>query len=276
MIEKFRKHLKECSKSQNTIDTYIGKIRQYYKWYNGSFGASPPMLYRANILDYISYLHNIKKCKGKTLNNHLAALTSFNLFLIENKVQEEIVITKRDYRKIQLNYASPSTVSKQEVEALRQQVLVNQGKRDYAIVTIMAYGGLRISEVLGLNLSSINLTSREMVVKGKGNKERLVFINDKIVNSVSEYLKERKSESTLLFVSRQGGQIHRSVINKIFNTYSDHITPHTLRHFFCSSAIEAGYSIAEVASQAGHSNIQTSLLYLNPTREQMKEKSNRL
>ena len=111
---------------------------------------------------------------------------------------------------------------------------------------------------------------------GKGNKQRIVFINDKIIHAVREYLKVRNSQSEYLFVSRNGGKLHRSSVNRFFNRCSDRITPHKLRHYFCSHALEMGYTIAEVANQAGHASERTTLIYTNTSREQMKEKSNLL
>lgn len=120
--------------------------------------------------------------------------------------------------------------------------------------------------------------SREITVRsGKGDKARVVYIGDKIVNAVREYLKERPDNGCpYLFISRKSGQLSRGQVNRIFNDYSDTITPHTLRHYFCSAAMEAEYSVHEVANQAGHSNIHTTLLYTNPTRKKMKDKANRL
>ena len=113
--------------------------------------------------------------------------------------------------------------------------------------------------------------------RGKGGKMRVVFIGDKVVNAVWEYRKKRPdTESPCHFPGRGGEHLSRGQVNRIFNEHSDSITPHTLRHFFCSNALESGYDINEVANQAGHSNIYTTLLYTNPTREKMKEKANRL
>ena len=146
-------------------------------------------------------------------------------------------------------------------------------KRVYAIVILYAYSGLRRTECVGL-----------------------------FVHAIREYLKERRSESPYLFVSRQNEKLSPSRINQIFNQYSDCITPKTLRHYFrgqramrtclhvhlataardgffesvCSHALESGYSIHEIANQAGHSNVQTTLIYSNPTAKEMKEKANRL
>lgn len=212
------------------------------------------------------------------MNSKLAALQCYNEFLIQTGIQKDLILSKRDYLKVQTAYANPSTVSREQVELFRRRVLAGSGKRNYAIVTVLAYAGLRISECLALLPDDVSLTAKEITVRqGKGAKTRVVFIGDKVIDAVRDYLAERPDTgSPYLFLSRRGGALSRGQVNRIFNAYSSTITPHTLRHFFCSTAIEAGYSINEVANQAGHSNIQTTLLYTNPTREKMKEKANLL
>lgn len=278
MLDTFCEFLTEQGKAENTVKAYRQAVAGYMEWYAATFGEQVRQLYRANVLDYISYLRTVKKLANNSVNAKLAALQSLNEYLIGARAQTDIVLTKRDYLKVQTAYANPSTVSREQVESFRQRVLVGQGKRDHAIVTILAYAGLRISECLALRPEDISLTAREITVRhGKGDKMRVIFIGDKVVNAVREYLKERPDTgSPYLFLSRRGGPLTRGQVNRIFNTYSNTITPHTLRHFFCSAAIEAGYSINEVANQAGHSNVHTTLLYTNPTREKMKEKANLL
>lgn len=277
MLEDYREYLVNSGKADNTVKSYLLHIKNYISWYSQTYGESATRLYRANILDYISFLKNISKASAKTVNAKLSALMDYNQFLIDNGVQSDIVLTKKDNIKVQNQYASPSIVNKQEIEQFRQTILTHQGTRDYAIVTIMAYAGLRVSEVLNIIASNLDLVTRELIVAdGKGNKQRVVYLNDKIINAIKEYLKERNSDSEYLFVSRESDKINRTRINQIFNKYSDKITPHTLRHFYCSNALESGYSIHEVANQAGHSNIHTTLLYSNPSKEKMKEKANLL
>jgi len=75
-----------------------------------------------------------------------------------------------------------------------------------------------------------------------------------------------------VFVSQKNRNLNRTVVNRIFQQYSDKITPHQLRHFFCTNAIEKGLGIHEVANQAGHSNINTTLLYTNPDKDKLKRK----
>nr|WP_289702386.1 tyrosine-type recombinase/integrase [Enterocloster clostridioformis] len=169
--------------------------------------------------------------------------------------QTEAAVLDSDFMKIQIQYASPCTVEKKDVEAFRQRLLESGSKRDFCLVTLYAYSGMRRSECVNLKLAQVDLTAKEIRIVGKGDKHRLVYINDKIVYAIREYLKVRDSESPYLFVSRQSEKLNPSRINQIFNRYSDVITPKTLRHYFCSNALENGYSIHEVANQAGHSNV---------------------
>ena len=278
MLAGFYRYLTESGKAENTVKSYCLTIKGFLLWYQGIRGQFPKQLARQDVLTYVTYLRTVRGLTNRSVNTKLAALQALNEFLIETGRQTELVLSKRDYLRVQIAYANPSTVSREQVETLRQQILAGQGLRDYAIVTVLAYAGLRISEALNLRIGDIDLAAREITVQhGKGDKMRVVFIGDKVVAAIREYLQERPdTDSPYLFLSRKGGALSRGQVNRIFNAYSDTITPHTLRHFFCSAAIEAGYSINEVANQAGHSKIHTTLLYTNPTREKMKEKANLL
>ena len=260
MLEGFCEYLRRQGKSENTVKAYCQGMKEYMRWHEETFGKRMKMFLRANVLDYISYLRTVKGLSNRSVNAKLASLHSFNLYLIAAGYTKEVVLDKQDYLKVQLAYASPSTVSREEVERFRQEILERSGVRDYAIVTILAYAGLRISECLALRVEDISL-----------------YFGDKVVNAVREYLRNRpKTGNPYLFPGRGDSHLTRSQVNRIFNEYSESITPHTLRHFFCSNALENGYTIADLANQAGHSNVHTTLLYTNPTREKMKEKANRL
>lgn len=272
----FADYLRRLGKSENTIKTYCHNMDQFFQWCRDSFDEEPRQLYRANVLDYISYMRNIRSYHAKTVNNHLSSLRSLNEYLIGAGCQTEIVVLDSDFMKIQIQYASPCTVEQKEVEAFRQRLLEGGNKRDYAIVTLYTYSGIRRSECVNLRLDQVDLTAREIRVIGKGDKQRIVYINDKTVHAIREYLKVRDSDSPYLFVSRQSGKMNPSRINQIFNQYSDTITPKMLRHYFCSHALETDYAIHELANQAGHSSVQTTMIYTNPTAKAMKEKANRL
>ena len=277
MLDDYKEWLTENGKSTGTVKTYMINVQQYIKWYRETFGSDMFELLHSNILDYRSYLQNIKKQKAAGVNSKLAALISFNAFLIETGRQGATAASKKDLLRIQAAYASPGDLTEKDIDAFRQKVLLESGKRDHALVTIMAYAGLRISESLSLSVADVDLIGRQITVnKGKGNKERVVFIGDKVINAVREYLIELGKDSPWLFPGRGGNKLNRSAANKLCNRFSDVVTPYKLRHFYCSNALEKGYSFHEVVNQAGHSNIHTTLRYTNPTSQAMKEKANRL
>ena len=278
-IDEFSAFLLQEGKRENTVKTYTLNVEQYGTWFADTYGTEFRKLYRANVLDYKSYLLNVKKYKGrhlngKTVNGCLSALSSYNYFLIDKGIQSDVVINKSDFLKIQVDVANPSIISRADVEEFRQRILESEDKRLFALVTLLAYCGLRISEALDIKLADFSLETKELVVrKGKGGKQRLVYLNTKIVTALREYLKTRTSDSEYLFSSRESEKVDRTVINKQFKRCSSIITPHLLRHFFCTRSLEAGYSIHEIAAQAGHQDLKTTLIYTNPSREEMKRKA---
>ncbi|WP_031517532.1 tyrosine-type recombinase/integrase [Desulfofalx alkaliphila] len=283
MITDFKNYLLVEDKSNNTILSYLTHVQEYLAWFKQSYGIEFTKLYRENVLEFKSYLLNIKKFKGKglsatTINAKLNAMIKFNKFLVTSNYQSNICISKEDLIKVQKEIANPADITKLEVEGFRQAILEAGDRRLFAIVTLLAYSGLRISEALNIGLEDFNLHTKELIIrKGKGQKQRIVYLNSKIVTAIKEYLKVRHSDSQYLFVSRQSGRVDRTVINKAFKKFNDKITPHKLRHFYCSNAIASGlFGIHEVANQAGHTNIQTTMIYTNPNKEEMKRKADLL
>ena len=161
----FKNWLINNGKSKNTIDSYSLHIAGFQKWFKNSFGREQNILYRENILDYISYLLNIKHLNGKSVNAKLSALLKFNEYLITKNVQSDYVISKNDYIKIQAEYLKPVTITKIEVDSFRQIILENRSKRDYALITLLIYSGLRVSEALNIRINDMDLVSKEILVR---------------------------------------------------------------------------------------------------------------
>lgn len=285
LLKEFETRMHLEGKSDKTINTYTSSMKEYFKWFFDSYGeVEYKKLYRENVLEYKNYLKNIKRSNrsgnnlnAKTINTKLSALIKFNELMQSNN----IVINKKDLIKVQTEIISPTNITKKDVEEFRQRILQSEGcsaKRNYAIVTIMAYAGLRISEVLNLKKVDINTTANQIrVADGKGEKQRTVIINSKIVSAVREYQKTDNVDSDYLFHNSKGKVLNPSTINKVFDQFSAdeiHINPHALRHFFCYNALESGaYSINEVSNQAGHTSVKTTMRYLNPNLDAIKKKS---
>ena len=284
MLEEFKRYMLDNEKSDNTIENYTRNVKQYIKWLEDSTGQEFKKLYRANILDYKSFLRNIKKnkkgnpLKAETINANLSALILFNKFLQKANIQNDIVVTDEELIKIQKQKINPTKVGIEEVEEFRQIILENEGVRNYAIVTIMAYCLTRISETLNIELADFDFHTRELIIRnGKGAKQRITYMNDKVINSIKEWIKIRPTDrGNKLFCSRQRETISRSRINQIFNKYSNIITPHQLRHFGCTNLYHngQGFSLIEIASMAGHSSTSTTEIYVSPTEKERIRKIN--
>lgn len=288
MINEFKRKMYLDGKSERTIESYVNSVKEFFKWFEDSFGnVEYKKLYRENILEYKSYLKNVKRSaksgnplSPKTINAKLSALICFNE-LIE---PDNIVVSKRDLIKIQEEIVSPTTITKKEVEEFRQIVLQSEGcasRRNFAIVTILAYAGLRITECLNLRKTDICLESSELkVTNGKGEKSRIVIINSKIVSAVREYQKTDHVESEWLFHNSRGERLNQTTINRVFKLCCPkgyNITPHTLRHFYAINAVSSGiFTIPEIANQMGHSSIKTTMRYMNPNLEEIRKKVDQL
>ncbi|MFD2760382.1 tyrosine-type recombinase/integrase [Lentibacillus juripiscarius] len=285
MIESFYIYLQNKDLKENSIRGYLQSVKGYLKWFDESKDVPFQKLHRENVLEYISFLKTVKKLNPKTINTKLSGLIKFNQFLMEEyRVQPNVVIGKKDFERVQQQYASLSTLEYKDVEKFRQVTLDNDHMRYYALATIFAYAGLRLSEALDLHLHDVHLVTREITVRnGKGDKTRIVYMSEKVHVALQSWLKERKEkeiDSDYLFPSNRNRRLDRTVVNTAFQRYAKEvgkkITPHVLRHFFCSNAIAKGLSIHEVANQAGHSNIHTTLLYTNPTKTEMLDKMDQL
>lgn len=288
LISEFKQKMYLEGKSKRTIEVYGNSVREFFKWFSDSYGdVEFKKLYRENILEYKSYLKNVKKSAHsgnnlcpKSINSKLSALICFNE-LIE---PDNIVVSKKDLIKIQSEMVSPTSITKKEVEEFRQIVLQSEGcaaRRNFAIVTILAYAGLRITECLNLRKSDICLESSELkVTDGKGEKARIVIINSKIVSAVREYQKTDSVDSEWLFHNSRGERLNQTTINRVFKLCCPkgyNITPHTLRHFYAINAVSSGiFTIPEIANQMGHSSIKTTMRYMNPNLEEIRKKVEQL
>lgn len=295
MEQEYIEYLKDKNKTNGTIETYITNLKCYKRWLQETTGKQFKKLYRENIQDYISYLRNIKKTKkglplkAQSINVHISSLIKFNKFLIDKNIQSEIAVTEADILSVQKSGVNPCKVSQKEIQEFRQEVLemecrsINnfEAKRNFCIVTILQYCGLRISECLGIKLDDLSLDTKELVIRrGKGDKQRTVYLNDKCVSAIKGYLEVRpETENTYLFVSRQNKSnnkpMDRSTINKLFNDFSDKLTPHQERHGWATHGLETHiYDLHEVQYLAGHISISSTQIYLNPNEVKMREKAN--
>lgn len=218
---------------------------------------------------------------------HLIALRGFLKYLTQRN------IPTLDPTLIEL----PHVVRKQvtflhfdEVEALLNEIDLSTetGLRDRAIIELLFSGGLRVSELVALNRDSINLERREFMVRGKGRKDRPVFISEAAADRVRDYLAERSDSLVPLFLNNSrnlqtvdtSGNYRRLTarsVERIVQKYAKlagitkHVSPHTLRHSFATDLLMNGADIRSVQTMLGHADISTTQIYTHVTDPHLKE-----
>ncbi len=273
-LNEFKNYLISCSKSENTISSYISDLEQYFSQY--------PTLSRENIIKFKNSLSG----SASTINRKLTSLKQYNEYLLSTKQIDGIYILKEDFIKVQ-NKGNPTDVTTKQVEKFLEKVLTKDAdykSRNIAIIYLIANTGIRRSECCNLLLKNIDLENNEMIVIGKGNKERTVLLTDKVVELIKNYLvdrnKSRYKDSPYLFVSERGNKLCPETINDIFDYYStpkNKIKPHQLRHNYASTVVENNIlTLPELQNQLGHSNINTTGLYTHARKDTIKKKINKL
>lgn len=274
-LNEFKNYLISCSKSENTITSYISDLEQYFSQY--------PTLSRENI---IKFKNSLSSSSASTINRKLTSLKQYNEYLLSTKQIDGIYILKEDFIKVQ-NKGNPTDVTTKQVEKFLKRVLTKDAdykSRNIAIIYLIANTGIRRSECCNLLLKNIDLENNEMIVIGKGNKERTVLLTDKVVELIKNYLVDRNKskykDSPYLFVSERGNKLCPETINDIFDYYStpkNKIRPHQLRHNYASTVVENNIlTLTELQNQLGHSSISTTGIYTHARKDTIKKKINKL
>jgi len=220
-----------------------------------------------------------------TQNYHLIALRSFLKFC--NKRGHECMSPD----KVELARTKRAQVTFLNEEELGRMfacpnVATEAGLRDRAILELLFSSGLRVSELVGLNRDHINLTRREFMVRGKGQKDRPIFISPEAAEWVTKYLDSRKDTTKPLFIRYGGrkavdttGNFHRLTarsVQRLVAHYAlaagitKHVSPHTLRHSFATNLLMNGADLRSVQAMLGHSNISTTQIYTHVTDPHLK------
>jgi integrase/recombinase XerD len=224
-----------------------------------------------------------------TKSRKIASAKSFFKFMKEEQLIENNPLT--EVRQPRASQSLPKALSIEEVDQLLEatnQPNSAEDARDAAMVELMYAAGLRVSELVGLNIRDVDLDAGTVRTIGKGSKERIIPIYDTAVDSISEYVtysrpthahasKSSASTDEALFLNRRGGRITRQAywlrLNKlaIKAGISSKITPHVLRHSFATHLLHGGASLRHVQELLGHSSIATTQIYTHLTNEHVRD-----
>jgi site-specific recombinase XerD len=277
----------ERGRSIKTIENYSLYLNRFYEF---AGDVKPGQIDLALVSKWRQWLNRYRGEDGRTIsrttqNYHLIALRSFLKYLarrdIDSLSPEKIELASAKRPKI-------SFLTAQEVEQLFATPNTDTiiGLRDRAILELLFSTGLRVSELTGLEKKDINLDKGEFSVRGKGQKDRPVYLSDSAKKAVHDYLKARNDDFTPLFVHYSGSKnaedssftrLTPRSIQRMVERYrlkagiTKHVTPHTLRHSFATDLLGNGADLRSVQSLLGHANIATTQIYTHVTDPQLKE-----
>lgn len=196
-----------------------------------------------------------------------------NLFAIEH--YQAMVGEPVDLRKPKQERSLPQFLKREEAQEL---LFACEDTRNYAILHVLLYGGLRASEVTGARRRDWDARERTLLVRdGKGGKDRVVILSKKAADAVNQWLREADIQSGSLFPSQRGGALGRRQVLRIVKTcaaragLNEDVTPHTLRHTFATHALREGMSVTDLQAQLGHADPKTTLIYTQVVTDGRKE-----
>ncbi len=222
-----------------------------------------------------------------TQNYHLVAFRGFLKYLSKRGIKslDPTLVELPKTHRPQVTFLHVDEIDRM----LAEVPLDNEtGLRDRAILELLFSSGLRVSELINLNRDHVNLERREFMVRGKGQKDRPVFISDQAAEAISDYLAERTDKLPALFLNNSRNRPEADTkkderrltprsVERIINKYvrlagiTKHVTPHTLRHSFATDLLMNGADLRSVQSMLGHSNISTTQIYTHVTDPHLRE-----
>ena len=282
LIETFLNYLSvERGLANNTIVSYREDLTSYVDYMEKMHINA---LSRISKNDIINFMLS-QKDKGISANSiarRLAAIRMFHRFLVRERILKtdptNLIDSPKLWKKI------PDTLSLNEVDALLAQpdIRNKQGIRDKAILETLYATGMRVSEAVNLKVDNLNLDIGFLRCIGKGNKERIIPVGKKAINSLHRYLDASRphllkgKESESLFLNRFGKKISRQSLWKIIKRYArdarikKNIKPHSLRHSFATHLLERGADLRSVQEMLGHSDISTTQIYTHINKDRLK------
>jgi len=281
-LEAFIDYLRvEKGLSANSISAYSRDLKQYVKYLKKEGLADSRSVVRKNITDFLFFLR--RRMAPVSIARVLSSIKSFHKFLLREKITlqdpSDLIETPKLEKKI------PNFLTLDEVtEILKAPNLKKtQGIRERAILELMYATGLRVSELVKLKVSDVNLDVGFIKCKGKGSKERIVPLGGVASRFLQKYLQEardkllRKKITPYIFLAQGGRAISRQSVWKMMKAMvkkcriKKKVSPHTLRHSFATHLLERGANLRSVQEMLGHSSITTTQIYTHVNQRRLKK-----
>lgn len=285
LLQAFKNHLLlEKSLAENSVEAYLHDVKLLLDFsFEGEDQVKIQNIGLAEIRNFLVEL-NSTGIGNTSQARILSGIKAFFLFLLSEGILSENPV--RLIKAPKLGRALPDILSYEEIEQMIHSIDLSQpfGYRNKAIIETMYACGLRVSEVISLNISQIFFNEGFLRVIGKGNKERLVPIGDYTLNIITHYIYHYRNQvqvqpkaSDTLFINKRGKGLSRQMVFMIVKKMaldaqvSKTISPHTFRHSFATHLLEGGADLRAVQQMLGHASITTTEIYTHIDRSYLKE-----
>lgn len=273
----------ELHLSINTKSTYKNSLDKYSKYLDDEKIIYIDRIKRENIISFLEKLKK-EKIKPQTIAHYLTVIKNYHKFLIQNEYLECNV--SKSIERPKLAKKLPNVLSIEETYRLldiKEDTVFDT--RNKCMLELLYGTGFRISELLSLTINDIDTVNCTVRCIGKGDKERIVPINDYIIESLNNYLKVRgellkKKTTSELFLNKNGDKLTRKGFFKILKQIllekglNPNVSPHTLRHSFATHLLEYGADLRVIQEMLGHSDISTTKIYTHISNKKLFEDYN--
>lgn len=279
-ISQFEQWLIEDGKATTTIESYVNDVKQFNRYLVERDADSEILLSR---FYFTSYLKQLEKdsMKVNTINKKITSLKVYNDWLMMNGIVDDVYISiKKD--KIRIAAGSEEEVSILTDEQVERFLfhIEKESQRNKMIGYLLLYTGLRVTELVEIELAHIDHLGAQLMVRGKGGKVREVPLRRDVLEQVQCYVSGERAASKhitskKLLVSQRAPKLHRDAVRRWLEQTGEqlgfHIHPHMLRHTFCTRLLKNGVDIATVSKLAGHANLNTTIKhYINISKQEKK------
>lgn len=288
-VTRFIDDLRRQEAAAKTVANYLSDLNCFARWFQGSVGEefTATAVTPTDIRDYRGYLQTTQGAKPATVNRRLAALRRFFGWAVaEGIVAENPTTTVKGVQSVPQD---PRSLEKREVDKLiraaERDATDGPGKRNLAILRTLQHTGLRVGELCDLRRPDVFISERKgsvTVRSGKGNKHRVVPLNNDARKAISEYLEGRpKVADDHLFIGQRGDPLRPQGVELIVEKYArlaglENVTPHVLRHSFAKQVLGTGTDLVAVARLLGHQRLDTTSRYTQPTERDLEKAVERL
>ena len=263
--------------SQNSVKSYQSDLLHFMEWSVQALKIPAKLTTSQDINKYIKYLFD-QDFKSSSVNRKISSIKAYFIFLKKKKYID--VIPTEDIPIPKQNKNLPNSMSEKDVETLLS--CINSKKdieiRDRAMVELLYATGVRVSELINIKFSNIDMNRNVVRVLGKGSKERLIPFGEQAHDSIAKYLLIRgKSQSKELFLSNRGKILSRVSFWNRVKVYlircnlKSNISPHTLRHAFATHLLNRGADLRSVQMLLGHSDLSTTQIYTHIAKQRLSD-----